>query len=173
MRTKHRRLHAHSLVALVVTVTFISVAAPAARADDPEFDAITQHLKSQFNARRVNIPFLGLANFFVKIVRPAGVKSVKVAIFEDLSLAPGQGAASAFNAFMRRALSPAWQPLLRVRSRDGEQLFVYAREAGENIKLMVVTIDQTDAVVARVKLSPKRLADFLQDPKILGISINR
>jgi hypothetical protein len=172
MRTKHGRLYTHSLAALIVTATLISAAAPAARADDPEFDAITSHLKSAFNAHRVSIPFLGIANFFVKIVRPAGVKSFKVAIFEDLSFAPGQ-LGNGFNAVMRSALSPEWQPLVRVRSRDGEQLYVYAREAGENVKLMVVTIDQTDAVVARVKLSPKRLADFLQDPKILGISINR
>ncbi len=172
MRTKHRRLYTRSLAALVVTAALISAAAPAARADDPEFDAITHQLKSHFNARRVSIPFLGLANFFVRVVRPAGVKSVKVAIFEDLSSTPGQ-LGNGFNAIMRSVLSPEWQPLLRVRSRDGERLYVYAREAGENIKLMVVNIDQTDAVVARVKLSPKRLAEFLQDPKILGISINR
>jgi hypothetical protein len=74
---------------------------------------------------------------------------------------------------MRNALSPEWQPLVRVRSRDGEQTYVYAREAGENIKLMVVTIDRSDAVIARVKLSPKRLSEFLNNPKILGVSINR
>ncbi|HWS98903.1 MAG TPA: hypothetical protein VN256_01430 [Pyrinomonadaceae bacterium] len=170
--TKHKRLHTRALAALVITAALFSAAAPAARADDPDFDAITRHLKSHFNARRVSIPFLGLANFFVKVVRPAGVKSVKVAIFENLDFAQGQSA-SAFNAVMRSALSPEWQPLIRVRSRDGGLLHVYAREAGENIKLMVVTINQTDAVVARVKLSPKRLADFLRDPKILGISINR
>ena len=173
MRTKHSRRHTHALAALVITATLVSAAAPAARADDPEFDAVTSHLKSHFNARRISIPFLGLANFFVKIVRPAGVKSFKVAIFEDLDFTQGQNATSAFNAVMRNALSPEWQPLVRVRSRDGEQLYVYAREAGENIKLMVVTIDRTDAVVARVKISPKRLAEFLRDPKILGISINR
>lgn len=173
MRTQHRRLYTRSLAALLVTAALITAAAPAARADDPEFDAITTQLKSHFNARRISIPFLGLANFFVKIVRPAGVKSFKVAIFEDLSFAPGQSTPSGVSALMRSALSPEWQPLVRVRSRDGEQLYVYAREAGENIKLMVVNIDQTDAVVARVKLSPKRLAEFLQNPKILGISINK
>jgi hypothetical protein len=36
---------------------------------------------------------------------------------------------------------------------------------------MVVTIDHTDAVVARVKVSPKKLSDFLNNPKILGISV--
>jgi hypothetical protein len=172
MMTKHRRLASQTLVALVIAATLTSVAAPAARADDPEFDAITRHLKQHFNAKRVSIPFLGLANFFVKIVRPAGVKSFKVAIFEDLNFAQASGDAG-LNAVLRGALSPDWQPLVRIRSRDGEQVYVYAREAGENIKLMVVTIDHSDAVVARVKISPKRLSEFLNNPKILGISINK
>jgi hypothetical protein len=170
--TKHKRFHARSFAALVVVAALVSAAAPAARADDPEFDAITNHLKTHFHAHRISIPFLGLANFFVRVVRPAGVKSFKVAIFEDLNFTPGQ-TGSAFNAVMREALSPEWQPLVRVRSRDGEQVYVYAREDGENFKLMVVTIDQTDAVVARVKVSPKRLAEFLRDPKIMGISMKR
>ena len=30
-----------------------------------------------------------------------------------------------------------------------------------------------DAVVARVKVSPQKLSEFLNNPKILGISINK
>src|SRR5918911_5061613 len=170
--TKHGKLFIHTLVALVVTASALMLAPRVARADDPEFDAITKHLKQHYNARRISIPFLGLANFFVRIVRPAGVKSFKVAIFEDLNFAPDK-TDTGLGLVMRNALSPEWQPLLRTRSRDGEQVYVYAREAGENIKLMVVTIDRTDVVVARVKLSPKKLSEFLNNPKILGISINR
>jgi hypothetical protein len=168
--TKHRKLFIHTLVAFVITATMLTAASQTARADDPEFDAITKHLKLHFNARRVSIPFLGLARFFVKIVRPAGVKSFKVAIFEDLNCAPG-ATDSELGLVMRSALGAEWQPLVRVRSRDGEQLYIYAREAGENLKLMVVTIDHTDAVVARVKVSPQKLSDFLNNPKILGISV--
>jgi hypothetical protein len=170
--TKQRNTLIHALVALMITATLLVSLPQTARADDPEFDAITKHLKQRFNARRVSIPFLGLAKFFVRIVRPAGVKSFKVAIFEDLNLGAGQ-TDTGLSLIMRGALSSEWQPLVRTRSRSGEQVYVYAREAGENVKLMVVTIDRTDAVVARVKLSPKRLREFLDNPKILGISINR
>jgi hypothetical protein len=170
--TKQKRLFIHTLVALIITASALTVAPPSARAGDAEFDAITKYLKQQFNAKRISIPFLGLANFFVKIVRPAGVKSFKVAIFEDLSFTPGQPN-SQLGLVMRNALSPEWQPLVRIRSREGEQTHVYAKEDGKNIKLMVVTIDRTDAVVARVKISPQRLSEFISNPKILGISIGR
>lgn len=170
--TRQKRLLIHTLVALVITAGALSLAPRSARADDPEFDAITKYLKQQFNAKRISIPFLGLANFFVRVVRPAGVKSFKVAIFEDLNLAHGQPN-SELGLVMRNALSVEWQPLVRIRSRDGEQTHVYAREDGKDIKLMVVTIDRTDAVVARVKISPQRLTEFVNNPKILGISVNR
>ncbi len=170
--TKHRRLFINTLVAFVIVATLLSAGSQIARADDPEFDAITKHLKLRYSARRVSMPFLGLASFFVRIVKPAGVKSVKVAIFEDLNFAQGNSG-SELAMVMRSALSPEWQPLVRIRSRDGEQLYVYVKEAGQDLKLMVVTIDRTDAVVARVKVSPKKLSEFLNNPKILGISINR
>ena len=170
--TKHKNPIVHALVALAITTTLLMAATPVARAGDPEFDAVTKHLKLFYNAKRVSIPFLGLANFFVKIVRPAGVKSFKVAIFEDLNFTGGK-TDTELGSVLRSALSPEWHPLVRARSRDGERLYVYAREEGENIKLMVVTIDRSDAVVARVKLSPKRLSEFLSNPKILGISLNR
>ena len=168
--TKQRKLFIHTFVALVITATMLTAASQTARADDPEFDAITKHLKLHYNAKRISIPFLGLANFFVHIVRPAGVKSFKVAIFEDLNFVSGQSD-SELGLVLRSALSAEWQPLVRVRSGDGEQVYIYAREAGENLKLMVVTIDHTDAVVARVKVSPQKLSDFLNNPKILGISV--
>lgn len=170
--TKHRKTVTHALGALVIMATLLAATPQTARAGDPEFDAITKHLKLFYHAKRVSIPFLGLANFFVKIVRPAGVKSFKVAIFEDLNFTAGK-TDTELRAVLRSALSPEWQPLVRTRSRAGEQTYVYVREAGENIKLMVVTIDRSDAVVARVKLSPKRLSEFLNNPKILGISVNR
>lgn len=170
--TKHKKPIVHTLVAFVITTTLLAAAPQTARASDPEFDAITKHLKLVYHAKRVSMPFLGLANFFVKIVRPAGVKSFKVAIFEDLNFTAGKSDTD-LGEVLRSALSPEWRPLVRARSRDGERVFVYAREAGENIKLMVVTLDRSDAVVARVKLSPKRLSEFLNNPKILGISLNR
>lgn len=170
--TRHRKSLPRTLFAIVVIAAILIAIPQSARADDPEFDAIAKHLKLRYNAKRVSIPFLGLANFFVKIVRPTGVKSFKVAIFENLEMTAGR-ADMELGLVMRGALSPEWQPLLQIRSRHGEQVYVYTREAGQNLKLMVVTIDRTDAVIARVKLSPKRLSEFLNNPKILGISVNR
>jgi hypothetical protein len=168
--TKHRKLFIQTLVSLVIAGAIFSAASQTARADDPEFDTIANHLKSRYNAHRVHIPFMNLAHLFVHIVKPAGVKSFKVAIFENLHFATDKPDTE-LNSVLRTALGANWQPLARVRSRDGEQVYVYAREDGANIKLMIVTIDRDEAVVARVKFSPEKLSEFLNDPKIMGIRV--
>jgi hypothetical protein len=166
MMTMRKRYFIYALALVVVLAGFHTTA----RAKDPAFDAIARHLKLQYKARRRSIPFMGLAKFAVKVIHPAGVKNIKVAIFEDLDHAPAAGN-NELSDLMRNTLSPEWRPLVRVRSRDGEQMYVYATDEGESIKLLVVNIDGSDAVLARVQLSPEKLKEFLDNPRILGISL--
>jgi hypothetical protein len=159
------------LIYVLLLATLLSFPLANARAEDRAFKAISTHLKTRYKAKRRGIPFMGLANFAFKIVHPAGVKSIKVAIFEDLddfaSINHGE-----LNSVIREALDQEWQPLVRVYSRkDGQQVFVYARDEGQDIKLLVVSLNQTDAFVARVKIDPGALAKFMENPKILGISL--
>src|SRR3954451_7727754 len=107
---KQKRFLLHALVAFIFVAGVFSTASQTVRADDPEFDAIIKHLKLRYNARRIHIPFLGLANFFVKIIKPAGVKSFKVAIFEDLDFTSGS-TDNELGQIMRNALSADWQPV--------------------------------------------------------------
>lgn len=139
----------------------------AARADD--FDAVVKNVRAACGGKKVRIPFLGLAGFATKLVRPAGVKSFKVAVFEELTR-PGGGAG--LGAAIGQSLGPEWRPLVRVRAGGGaEQTHVYVREAGDDLKLMVVTLGGGQATVIRAKVNPEALARFARDPKILGVSL--
>lgn len=158
------------LIHVLLVLTALSFCYSNAYAGDHEFDSIVKHLKVRYKAKRKSIPFLGLARFAVKIVRPAGVKSFNVTMFENVDNS-GDLTGRELNAAMRNALSAEWQPLVSVRSRDGEQTYVYARGAGNDIKLLIVNISRDEAVVARVKVNPDTLVKFMNDPKILGISL--
>jgi hypothetical protein len=154
-------------VLTALLLSFVLIPTATARAD--EFDSVVKNVRAACGGKKVRIPFLGLAGFATKLVRPAGVKSFKLAVFEDLTRA---GDVSGLGAAIGQSLGPGWRPLVRIRSgRGAEQTHVYVRDAGDNLKLMIVTLDGEQATVIRAKVNPEALARFARDPKLLGISL--
>lgn len=146
-------------------------AAPTTKAGDREYDSVVRHLKTKYQAKKVKIPFMWLARFAVKVVRPAGVKSFNVTLFEKLSFSHTT-LDEEMQAAMRNSLSADWNPIFRVRSREGQQAYMYLREAGGDVKMILVTIEKEQAAVIRAKFSPDKLAEFINNPRILGISLD-
>ena len=174
MTTIRNKILAASLILPLLVFAFIllptTAKANGGGGGGNEYKAIVSHLKTKYRAKKVKIPFLWLARFAVRVVRPAGVKSFSVTMFQDL-----QFARESLDAEMRGAMSNSlgaeWSPVFRVRSREGQQAYMYMREAGDAVKLMLVTIDKNQAAVIRAKFSPEKLAEFINDPKIFGISL--
>ena len=159
------------LIALAATIIVFAFAAMPARAYDKGYDAVVRHLKTKYKAKKVNIPFMFLARAAVKMARPAGVKSFNLTIFENLSFSPATLDAE-MQAAMRNSLSADWNSIIRVRSRNGQQVYMYMREAGSDLKIMLVTIDKENATVIRATFSPDKLAKFIDNPRIFGISLD-
>ena len=160
------RLSSWTVCAALLIVSVLA-SAPAVRADD--FDTVVKNVRTAGGGKKVRIPFLGLASFATKLVRPAGVKSFKLVVLEDLTMS---GDVARLGAAVGQSLGPGWRPLLKVRGDHGaEQTHVYVREAGDDIKLIVIAIDGDQATVIRAKISPEALAKFARDPKLLGFSL--
>ena len=159
------------IIALAFLTLAFTFAAPTADAKGGEYKAVVKHLKTKYQAKKVKIPFVWLARFAVSIVRPAGVESFSVTIFEDLKFSR-ETLDEEMQTAMRNSFSADWSPILRVRSRTGEQVYMYMREAGKSVKLAVVTIDKEQAAVIRATFSPDKLAEFINNPKIFGISLD-
>ena len=158
------------LPALAFSLLVLALAVPA-QAKPNEYKAIVQHLKNKYHAKKVNIPFMWLARFAVSVVRPAGVKSFSVTMFRDLQFSR-ETLDTEMQTAMRNSFGPEWSSILRVRSHDGQQAYMYIREAGQNLKIALVTIDKQNAAVIRATFSPDRLAEFINNPEIFGISLN-
>src|SRR5919205_1843154 len=97
--------------AAALSLSLLLLAPAQARAD--EFDAVVKNVRTACGGKRVRIPFLGLAGFMTKLVRPAGVKSFKLAVFEDVTK---EGDVTGLGEAIGRSLGPGWRPLVRVRS---------------------------------------------------------
>ena len=160
------------LIAAAFLFLAFSLTAPAANAKGGEYKQIVRHLKTKYKAKKVKIPFMFLARLAVSIVRPAGVKSFSVTIFEDLKFSK-ETLDAEMQAAMRSSFGAEWSPILRIRSRTGEQVYMYMRDAGkESVKISLVTIDKEQAAVIRATINPDKLAEFMDNPKIFGISLD-
>ncbi len=157
-----------TLSALLVLIFTIS--ASSVYAGGKEYELVVKHLKTKYKAKKVKIPMVWLARFAVRMVRPAGVKSFSVTTFENLKFTR-ETLDIEMQMALKNSFSAAWTPIFRARSRKGEQAYMYAREAGSSVKVMVVTINEDKATVVRAAFSPEKLAEFINEPKILGISL--
>ncbi len=154
---------------LILTFAF---SAPNTLANGGEYKSVVKHLKTKYQAKKVKIPLMWLARFAVSVARPAGVKSFSVTLFEDLKFSR-ESLDKEMQTAMRDSFDANWSPVFRVRSRDGQQAYMYMRDAGKtSIKIALVTIDKDQAAVIRATFSPERLADFINNPKIFGVSLD-
>ena len=158
------------LLSALALSLFISLAAIPAQAKPSEYDSIVKHLKTKYKAKKIKIPFMWLARFAVSVSRPAGVKSFSVTLFKDLKFSYSE-LDKEMQAAMRNSFGPEWIPAVRVRTRDGQQVYMYMREERNVVKVALVTIDRQEAAIIRATFSPDRLADFINNPKILGIKL--
>ena len=157
--------------ALLASVLMLSFGAVPAAASGNEFDAVCDHLEEHYGAEKVRIPFMWLARFAVGIVRPAGVKSFKVTVYRNLKYSK-DSLDGDMRSIMSEAFSDEWSPVLRVVSKDGQQVYLNMREQGKNVKILMVTVENDEAVVVRAKFNPDKLAEFIENPTIFGIKLD-
>lgn len=158
------------LLPVVALSLFVLCAAIPTQAKPSEYDSIVKHLKTKYKAKKVNIPFMWLARFAVSVSRPAGVKSFSVTLFKDLKFSYSE-LDKEMQAAMRDSFGPEWIPAVRIRARNGQQVYMYMREDSNVVKIALVTIGKQEAAIIRATFSPDRLADFINNPKILGINL--
>ncbi|MGH9571184.1 MAG: hypothetical protein ACRD4F_16175, partial [Candidatus Angelobacter sp.] len=155
----------------------LTVGTEAVHADD--FGNIVHQIEAGYHVHRSHRFLMGCAGLVVKFWHVGGVKSLKLAIFEDqhLQAAGARDAAGAQDgAVVQDAAQDAaadvdrkldeivqraghgWQPVVRSFSRhSGDRTYIYAQEAGKDLKLLLVNVESSEAEVIQVKVDPQRL----------------
>ncbi len=163
------------LTRLSITMMLVSITPVAALAGDESYSSVIKHIKSNYHAKQQG--FFGammLARFAVKVIKPAGVKNFKMTLLRDLDYAEGPTPQNGeFHSFIRSKIDPRWTPLVQYASpREKQWSYVYVSREKEDVKLLVVTLSQRDAIVLQTKFSPERLVEFMNNPQIMGMSLN-
>jgi VWFA-related protein len=171
---KKQRQFARKTILLWIIIALLPALAFNAQAKGKGFKDVVKHFEKNYRARKTRIPMLGLAGFAVKLIRPAGVKGFKLAVFENQDFNLREGA-QPFEVVMRNAYGKDWQPLVQVMSkRDGHNhVLIYIRCAGKDVQFALLALDEREAVVLEVKFNPDAAVRFLENPKIMGVSLGK
>lgn len=117
------------------------------------------------------IPMFGLVRTVVRIGHPRGVHDLQLAVFEG----KGRLDPQELDALMTARAGRGYTPLVRVRSKhDKESSFIYAKNIGDKMELLVLTNDSEDTVLVRVVVDPQVVSRYLdQDPRAVALVARR
>jgi len=166
---------------ILVVALILTTANATAPAKGDDFNSVVKMIEQFYRVKHVGIPFLAKAGMKVATTaarikggqarRIAEAGSIKLAVFEDQEF---NGDFIKFRASLNEALNPTWMPLIQTLSaQDEEQVYIFLKDAGDKTNVLVITIEQRDATVVQVTLSPKNLALLLKDPEGTGKSITQ
>jgi hypothetical protein len=148
-------------VLLSVLAAMLGLGSCPAYADD--FGKIVHHIEARYQVHRQHRFILGFAGMVVKVWHVAGVKSLKIALFEDQRFI-NTATDAELDELVQRASDHGWHPMVRSYSRrNGEHTFIYARDSGKqkDLQLLVVNVEPSEAVVVQVKVNPEKLMQVL------------
>ena len=157
---------------IFIAIALVVLSTPV-HAKDDDFKSVVRMIEQFYGVKHQGIPFLARAGMKVATTaarikggtarRIAEAGSVKLAVFENQSF---DGDFMKFRASLNGALSETWMPVIQTLSATtADQTYIFLRSAGEKFNVLVITIDQRDATVVQVTLSPKNLALLMKDPE--------
>jgi hypothetical protein len=159
---------------LLFAIIAAGFAGQTAFADDKSFSSVVKHIESQYNGkRRGTYGGVTFGRFLVKIIKPAGVKNFKLVMFKTVDFPDGSlSRGMNFHAAVRSRINKEWTPLVQYSSPAERQwTYVYAHYLTNDVKVLVVTLQREQAFVVQTKFSPEKLIEFMNNPKIMGISL--
>ncbi|HLJ85890.1 MAG TPA: hypothetical protein VKZ53_03655 [Candidatus Angelobacter sp.] len=147
----------------VLLCAVVLLAVNSGFAGDKTFDNVVHHIESHYHAHRTAGFLMGFAGLTVKFWHPAGVKNLKMALFDDRQFLKAEEDTQ-FDDVVRSALDEGWQPVVHTHSlRSGDHTYIYAHPEGKEMKLLMVVLDPGDAVVMQVRINTDQLSKFVKD----------
>ena len=129
-------------------------------AADHGFNGVVNAIETTYGVRHMRIPLLGVALFFV---RPDGVHCRNLAVFENFQ---GPVDSAEVSRLVEDRLGPDWHPFVRVHEKgsSGETTLIYANPSGHKMRMMVVSLEPSEATIVEVNIPDHSITKWLKEP---------
>ena len=129
-----------------------------------DFHAIARAIDGHRGVKRVWLPGISLARFFIWMAKPKGVRDFQIAVFKGADeIDPRE-----LHGMLDSKVGPGYVPLVQVWSRkSGEFSFIYVRprEDSDRMDLVLLAHDDDDTVLIRVDVDTEIIARELSEPR--------
>ncbi|HEX5426030.1 MAG TPA: hypothetical protein VFW94_20950 [Candidatus Acidoferrales bacterium] len=149
----------------VAVCAVLLLAAPCFAGRDDQFHALVKAIEAEYGVHQMRIPFLGLATFCMHVAKVPGAAGLKIAVFENLPESD-VAANSSFQESVEKIVGSDWHPLVRARSRDdGSVTLIYTEPDQRELRLLIVSIDGSEATVVQTKLQKAQVWKWMSHPQ--------
>lgn len=142
-----------------------------------EFNGVVRAIEDHYGVRHTHIPFLSLAALFA---RPAGVRGLKLAVFEDFHplsadlssthVATARATAHTklsmtedLQGVVEHSLGSDWSLFVRTRSHDdGDNTLIYVNLGDGKMQMMIVSIEPSEATVVEMNLNEQAMLRWIE-----------
>ena len=142
------------------------VASVAGFAGDGGFDHVVKAIESHYGVKRTHIPFMGVANFALKMKHPAGTSEFQLAVFDNLGSSPAYRDLADRDRLMQAVVGLGMHPVIVTHSRrDAQSTYIFMADVGKSTVMLLATFQRDGATVVQVKADGSTLLKALQDPE--------
>jgi hypothetical protein len=156
-----KKAETRRFVAVLLALGSLLLVARPAKADD--FGKVVNLIEAEYHVHRNYRFLIGVAGVAVRCSHVAGVKVLKLAIFDEQHLEPAE-LDNRLDEMVERASASGWRPLVKSVSRhSGEHEYIYARAHGSDMDVLLVSVEPDEAVVLQVKINSAKLSAFINE----------
>lgn len=147
--------------ALPAIAAVVAVPLAVNAASNRDFSAVVSAVEQRYASHAERVPLMGLASFCAWAATGGGVRGIRVAEFDHLSVADP----SELEAIVRNNLGRDWQPFVRDRNRNGNITIIYVEPDGAAMRMMVADLEHGELDLVRLEVNGDRLRHWMHDPE--------
>jgi len=142
----------------LLSVLWMGTATAGAAADD-DFGQIVHGIEVRYHVHRNYRFLMGLIGLGVRVTHVSGTRDLKAALFEDQHF---DATGADLDRLVMSLGARGWQPLVRsFDRRKGEHTFIYARNEGKNLRVLLVNVEPNEGGVFELTVNQDRLFEFI------------
>lgn len=129
-----------------------------------DFDAVVSALEQHYSLRAERVPMMGFVSFCAHVWSVGGVKSMRIAEFDNLPQT-ATGDPAQLEQLVTNTLGSDWQRMIMDRNANGSVSLIFVRPDGNNMRMLIADYDNGELDLVRLEMNPARMEHWIRDPE--------